>query len=78
MLTGLPEEAVDAFLAAAGPESPSDVMIAELRQLGGVLACGSGVPFALPGFAAPFALLTVSVAPTPEIGAALKEQCRLP
>jgi len=76
LLTGLPEEAVDAFLAAAGPESPSVVMIAELRQLGGVLARGSETPSALPGFAAPFALLTVSVAPTPEIGAALKEQCR--
>jgi FAD binding domain len=38
LLSGLPPEAVEAFVRAAGPESDSTLMIAELRQLGGALA----------------------------------------
>jgi hypothetical protein len=38
LLSSLPSEAVDAFVAAAGSESDSTLMIAELRQLGGTLA----------------------------------------
>lgn len=76
LLTGLPDAAIDAFLAAAGPASQSQLMVAELRQLGGALSRPSEVPSALPGLAAPFALLAVSVAPTPEIGAVLQAQCR--
>ena len=38
LLCGLPPEAVEAFVGAAGPESGSTLMIAELRQLGGALA----------------------------------------
>ena len=38
LLSGLPSEAVDAFVEAAGPESGSLLMMAELRQLGGALA----------------------------------------
>jgi FAD/FMN-containing dehydrogenase len=75
LLTGLPTDAVDAFLAAAGPASQSQVMVAELRQLGGVLARGSETPSALSGFTAPYALFAVSVAPTPEIAAFLRAQC---
>ncbi|MBL8928077.1 MAG: FAD-binding oxidoreductase [Pseudonocardia sp.] len=38
MLHGLPTDAVEAFLAAAGPESASSLLLAEIRQLGGALA----------------------------------------
>jgi FAD/FMN-containing dehydrogenase len=38
LLSDLPSEAVDAFVGAAGPDSDSTLMIAELRQLGGALA----------------------------------------
>jgi FAD/FMN-containing dehydrogenase len=38
LLSDLPHEAVEAFVGAAGPESDSTLMIAELRQLGGALA----------------------------------------
>jgi FAD/FMN-containing dehydrogenase len=38
LLSELPPEAVEAFVGAAGPESDSTLMIAELRQLGGALA----------------------------------------
>jgi FAD binding domain len=37
LLTDLPPEAVEAFVGAAGPESGSTLMVAELRQLGGAL-----------------------------------------
>ncbi|HET6664320.1 MAG TPA: FAD-binding oxidoreductase, partial [Acidimicrobiales bacterium] len=37
LLDGLPEEAVDAFLAEVGPGSTSTLLAAELRQLGGAL-----------------------------------------
>lgn len=38
LLDRLPDAAVDAFLAAAGPASGSGLLFAELRQLGGALA----------------------------------------
>ena len=38
VLTELPDEAIDAFYEAAGPESDSPLLLAELRQLGGALA----------------------------------------
>jgi hypothetical protein len=34
----LPDEAIDAFYEAAGPESDSPLLLAELRHLGGALA----------------------------------------
>ena len=37
VLGELPDEAVDAFYEAAGPESGSPLLVAELRQLGGAL-----------------------------------------
>ena len=38
VLGELPEEAIDAFCEAAGPESGSPLLLAELRRLGGALA----------------------------------------
>ena len=38
VLSELPDEAIDAFVEAAGPESDSPLLLAELRQLGGALA----------------------------------------
>jgi hypothetical protein len=37
-LTGLPAEAVDAFLAAAGPGARAELLSAELHHLGGTFA----------------------------------------
>jgi FAD/FMN-containing dehydrogenase len=42
LLSELPADAVDAFLAAAGPESDSALLLAEIRHLGGAL--GVAVP----------------------------------
>ena len=41
MLTGLPPEAVEALLAAAGPTVDCPQTVVELRQLGGAIAQGS-------------------------------------
>jgi hypothetical protein len=38
VLSELTDEAIDAFYEAAGPESDSPLLLAELRQLGGALA----------------------------------------
>ena len=75
LLSGLPEAAIQAFLAAAGPDSGSQLLAAEIRQLGGALARPAEIPAALPGIAAPFALFAVGIAPTPEMGAAAHRNC---
>jgi hypothetical protein len=38
VLTELPDEAIDAFFEAGGPDSGSPLLLSELRQLGGALA----------------------------------------
>ena len=38
VINELPDEAIDAFVAAAGPETDSQLLLAELRHLGGALA----------------------------------------
>ena len=38
VLNELPDEAIDAFVEAAGPDSDSPLLLAELRQLGGALS----------------------------------------
>ena len=38
MLSELTDEAIDAFVEAAGPESDSPLLLAELRHLGGALS----------------------------------------
>jgi hypothetical protein len=38
VLKELPQEAIDAFVEAAGPDTDSPLLLAELRQLGGALA----------------------------------------
>lgn len=66
VLTGLPEEAIAAFLAEVGPGSTSSLLFGELRQLGGAL----GRPVEVGGVTSyvegAFALLCVAVAPFPE------------
>jgi hypothetical protein len=75
MLQSLPSEAVEAFIAAAGPDSGSQTMVVELRQLGGALARPSAVPSALPGLAAQYILFTCSIVPMPELHELLSAGC---
>ncbi|HYO31951.1 MAG TPA: FAD-binding oxidoreductase [Nocardioidaceae bacterium] len=66
VLHSLDDEAVDALLSAAGPDSASPLLFAELRHLGGALsrpAAGAGALATLPG---EYSLFCVAVAPVPE------------
>ena len=69
MLGSFPGAAVDAFLAEAGPDATTSLLLAELRQLGGALARpheGGGVLSHLEG---QFVAFGGAIAATPEMGA---------
>lgn len=68
VLGELPVAAVEALLAAAGPDSGSSVLAAEIRHLGGAVGRSADAALAcLPGSYLGFFL---GIAPTPEIAAA--------
>ena len=69
MLSHFPDAAVDAFLAEAGPDAQSSLLLAELRQLGGALGRpheGAGV---LTHLDSEFVSFALAVAATPEMAA---------
>jgi hypothetical protein len=69
MLGSFPAAAVDAFLAEAGPDAQSSLLLAELRQLGGALGRpheGGGV---LNHLEAQFVSMGIAIAGTPEMAA---------
>ncbi|WP_158544893.1 FAD-binding oxidoreductase [Blastococcus sp. TF02-09] len=59
LLTGLPEEAVDALLAVAGPQAEIPLMMVEIRLLGGALSRPAAVPNAVPGRDAAFSMFVL-------------------
>ncbi len=65
LLDSLDDDALDAFVALAGADSGSPLMIAELRQLGGSLALAPAGHGALGALGAGFLAATVGVAMTP-------------
>lgn len=67
-LAGLPDEAVDALLAVAGPGADVPVTMVEVRHLGGALDRQPAVPNAVSGRGAPYNLFVASIAP-PELHA---------
>jgi FAD/FMN-containing dehydrogenase len=67
MLAGLPEPALQAYLALTGPESGSTLLSAELRQLGGALGRPAEGAGALPMLEGEFVLFAVAIAATPEM-----------
>ena len=69
LLDGLPDEAIDAFLAEVGPGSTSTLLAAELRQLGGALGRAHHGAGALPRLDAAYAGFFVAIAATPEMAA---------
>ena len=68
VLRELPASAVDSLLAAAGPESGSSLLAAELRHLGG--AMGRPADAALASVSGAYVGFFLGIAPTPEIAAA--------
>jgi FAD/FMN-containing dehydrogenase len=72
LLADLPAEAVDAFLAVAGPDSGSTLMMAEIRHLGGALREIRPGHGALAALDAGYLFFGGGVAATPEMVAGLK------
>jgi hypothetical protein len=72
LLADLPAEAVDAFVAVAGPDSGSTLMIAELRHLGGALGEVRPGHGALASLEAGYLYFGAGLAATPEMVAGLK------
>lgn len=68
LLAELPEEAIDAFLEAAGDRSATSLVIAELRQLGGALARPHNGGGAVSHFDGAFLAFACGMAMTPELG----------
>ncbi|HLN78505.1 MAG TPA: FAD-binding oxidoreductase [Nocardioidaceae bacterium] len=67
MLESLPESAIEAFLAQAGPESGTSLLMAELRQLGGALSRPHPGAGAVPKLDGQFILFAAAIAATPEM-----------
>lgn len=67
----LPDEAIDAFVSVAGPGSGSPLLLSELRHLGGALGRPAEDRGALSHLDAGFAMYSVGMPMTPELGAAI-------
>ena len=59
LLADLTEETVDAFLAAAGPDVPVPLIMAEIRQMGGALSRRPAVPNAVAGRSGAYSVLVI-------------------
>jgi hypothetical protein len=71
LLSELPDEAIEAFAAAAGPESGSPLLLTELRQLGGALGRPDENGGALTHLDADFALFGVGMLMAAELREAI-------
>jgi FAD binding domain-containing protein len=67
----LSDETIDAFASVAGPESGSPLLLSELRQLGGALGRPDENGGALSHLDAGFAMYSVGIPMTPELGEAI-------
>jgi FAD binding domain len=71
LLRELNDEAIDAFVGAAGPDAGSPLLLAEVRQLGGALGRPAESAGALPKLDAAFAMLGIGMPMAPELGEAI-------
>jgi len=67
----LPDEAIDAFVSVAGPGSGSPLLLSELRHIGGALGRPGENGGALSHLDAGFAMYSVGMPMTPELGEAI-------
>jgi hypothetical protein len=67
----LPDEAIDAWVSVVGPGSGSPLLLSELRHLGGALGRPAENGGALSKLDAGFAVYSVGMPMTPELGAAI-------
>jgi hypothetical protein len=71
VLRELSDEAIDAFVGAAGPDSGSPLLLAELRQLGGALGRPAENGGALSHLDAAFVMIGIGMAMGPEMSEAV-------
>jgi hypothetical protein len=71
LVADLPDQAIEAFVAVAGPDSGSPLLLTELRQLGGALGRPAEDGGALSHLDAGFVMYSVGMPMTPELGAAI-------
>ena len=72
VLRELPDEAVDAFVELAGPDSGSPLLLTEIRQLGGALGRPDPDGGALDHLAADWVMFGIGMPMTPELGQAIE------
>jgi hypothetical protein len=70
VVSELSDEAIDAWVAVAGPGSESPLLMSEIRHLGGALGRPAENGGALSKLDAPFAIYSVGVQMSPEMGEA--------
>jgi hypothetical protein len=70
-ISDLPDEAIDAFVSIAGPGSGAPLLLSELRHLGGALGRPAENGGALSHLDAGWAMYSVGMPMTPELGAAI-------
>ena len=73
LLGDLPGQAIDAFLDAVGPDSPSKLLSAELRHDGGAMAQGAPEHGAMDTLPGSFLMFGVGIVPEPAAMAPTKE-----
>jgi FAD/FMN-containing dehydrogenase len=71
VLRDLPDEAIDAFAALAGPEARSPLLLTELRHVGGALGREDQNGGALSHLDADFVMFGIGLPMTPELGQAI-------
>jgi hypothetical protein len=71
LIADLPDEAIDAWVAANGPGSGSPLLLSELRHLGGAAGRPAEGAGALSHLDAGFAMYSVGLPMTPELGEAI-------
>jgi hypothetical protein len=73
LLGGLPSEAIDALLAAVGPDSPAKLLSVELRHCGGAMARSDPSHGALDCLPGNYLMYGVGIVPEPAAMAPTKE-----
>ena len=71
LISELPDEAIDAFVGAVGPDAGSPLLLAELRHIGGALGRAGDNPGALTKLDADFLMFAIGMPMTPELGQAI-------
>jgi len=75
-LAGFPAAAIDALVAAAGPDAQTPPDSIEIRHLGGALARPAVGGGAQPSIDASYLLFAAGATPTPDLASAVREQAQ--